>query len=94
MGKRIVERLICISIVVLFVMSTALAATTDMTATNLANDGPPLLDETYTILFEGSVTLEDDTFNWTDSANDTHVVNWMTPHGALEAASTADGFTY
>jgi DMSO/TMAO reductase YedYZ molybdopterin-dependent catalytic subunit len=46
------------------------------------------------VIFDGSVTLGDDAFTWTDSGNDTHVVNWMTPHGALEAASIADGFDY
>ena len=54
----------------------------------------PALVAAVEVIFDGSVTLGDDTFTWTDSGNDTHVVNWMTPHGALEAASIADGFDY
>ncbi|KUG10026.1 cell surface protein [hydrocarbon metagenome] len=50
----------------------------------------PLLD----LIFEDTVTLADGTFTWTDDGGVGHVVSTLTPHGALEAAFLADGFTY
>jgi PKD repeat protein len=50
----------------------------------------PMINE----LFNGTVTLEDGTFTWTDDGGTGHVVDNLTPHGALEAAFLSDGFTY
>jgi DMSO/TMAO reductase YedYZ molybdopterin-dependent catalytic subunit len=49
---------------------------------------------TLDIIWDSSVILENGTFNWTDSDSNVHEVNWLTPHGALEAASVADSFDY
>ncbi len=46
------------------------------------------------VIYEGSVTLSGGSFTWTDSGGTDHNVSWLTPHGALEAASVDDGFTY
>ncbi|KAF1078975.1 hypothetical protein [Methanogenium sp. MK-MG] len=45
-------------------------------------------------IFDGTVTLADETFSWTDSYGDAYDINWQTPHGALDAAATDGGFTY
>ncbi len=56
-----------------------------------SNEAPPAqLD----VIFEGTVTLADGTFTWTDDSGDDYEVSTLTPHGALEAAFLADGFTY
>ena len=76
--------------------------TVSLTATNAAgSDGEvktdyitvtdtPLLD----LIFEGTVTLADGTFTWTDDSGVDHAVSTLTPHGALQGAFLADGFTY
>jgi len=76
--------------------------TVNLTATNAAGSDDevktdyitvtdtPLLD----LIFEGTVTLADGTFTWTDDGGVGHVVSTFTPHGALEAAFLTDGFTY
>jgi len=46
------------------------------------------------VLYEGEVLLSDGTFTWTDSDGTDHVIPLLTPHGALEAASHIQGFTY
>ncbi|MDD2666873.1 MAG: hypothetical protein PHI74_07795, partial [Methanocellales archaeon] len=46
------------------------------------------------VIYDGTVMLTDGTFNWTDSESNTHTVSWMTPHGALEAASIVESFVY
>lgn len=96
MKKRIIGRLTCISIVVLFVMSAALAATIEVTVTKWTNDGATVLDETYAVLFEGTVVLSPgETFNVTAYNSGTpYTVNRTTPLGALDKAATTAGFTY
>ncbi|GAB7015503.1 hypothetical protein [Methanogenium cariaci] len=47
-----------------------------------------------TTVYDGSVSLSDETFSWTDSNGDVYDIDWQTPHGALEAAATDGGFTY
>lgn len=96
MAKRLVGRLTCISIVVLLVVSAALAATTDVTVTKPANEGAIVLNETYVVLFEGTVALSPgETFTVTAyNSGANYTVNQTTPLGALDKAATAGGFTY
>ena len=51
----------------------------------------PVFDE----LFNGTVTLADGTFTWSDyKTGNLYIANNLTPHGALEAAALSGGFTY
>ncbi len=45
-------------------------------------------------IFDGTVSLADETFSWTDSYGDSYDVSCRTPHGALDAAATDGGFAY
>ena len=96
MAKRVRGWLTCISIVVLFVMSAALAAAAEVTVTKRANDGATVLEETYVVLFEDTVVLTPgETFNVTAyNSQVIYTVNRTTPLGALAVAATTAGFTY
>ncbi|WAI00349.1 hypothetical protein [Methanogenium organophilum] len=45
-------------------------------------------------VYDGSVTLPDGTFSWTDSKGDSYDISCQTPLGALDAAAESGEFTY